>query len=756
MAESFEVRVGDKVLPPVLKPTTILQSEALHQYVLETSVHPREPEALKELRQLTATHPWTGLAAGADEMQFLRMLLKLMNAKKTLEIGVFTGYSLLSTALSLPHDGEIIAIDTNRKNFELGLPVFKKAGVAHKIEFREGLALPILDEMMEEEKYKGWFDFVFVDADKSNYHERVIDGEGGGHGRSRDAIVEFNAYLAADPRVEICHLTISDGFTLCPGDDALFVLLFTTLHSPRQPTCLFLLCRAFLCFALPHTGVRGQPRTAFSWAAPILYCEFYRSLVSSLDHCAQLQLLHLQVGVLLEIVGAAVSNAAYTAASALLKRFWSLKSTTKTAVSGHRPLMKFESGCTVETVFDGSKLGIEPYSVEVTQSGELLLLDSVNSNLYRIPLPLSRYSRPKLIAGSPEGYVGHIDGRPREARMNHPKGFTVDERGNIYVADTMNMAVRKISDAGVTTIAGGKWSRGGHSDGPSEDAKFSNDFEVIFIASSCSLLVVDRGNQAIREIQLNFDDCAHQYETGFPLGIAVLLAAGFFGYMLALLQRWLGTMVSTQIEPTKASMSPYQKPIKPSIRPPLIPTGDEAVHVDEEGLFSLTGKLLLAIAEIFGAMFPIFKKRSKTKYHHHHHHQQQQQQQRANTWSVPESLAIPDDEIPPPLETRARTPRKTYAFMSKEPEKIHHIRHAPPYLMPQQQMQTQQVHQQQHLQQHRQFSPGTETYYGQSCKTTTNEIVFGAVQESDSKRRAVEMKAVNHGDHMYEQYRVHY
>ena len=57
-------------------------------------------------------------------------------------------------------------------------------------------------------------------------------------------------------------------------------------------------------------------------------------------------------------------------------------------------------------------------------------------------------SRPKLIAGSPEGYVGHVDGTPREARMNHPKGFTVDGRGNIYVADTMNMAIRKISDTG--------------------------------------------------------------------------------------------------------------------------------------------------------------------------------------------------------------------------------------------------------------------------------------------------------------------
>lgn len=56
--------------------------------------------------------------------------------------------------------------------------------------------------------------------------------------------------------------------------------------------------------------------------------------------------------------------------------------------------------------------------------------------------------RPKLVAGSTEGYTGHVDGRPREARMNHPKGLTVDDGGNIYVADTMNMVIRKISDEG--------------------------------------------------------------------------------------------------------------------------------------------------------------------------------------------------------------------------------------------------------------------------------------------------------------------
>uniref|UniRef100_A0A803L8C4 Uncharacterized protein n=1 Tax=Chenopodium quinoa TaxID=63459 RepID=A0A803L8C4_CHEQI len=164
-------------------------------------------------------------------------------------------------------------------------------------------------------------------------------------------------------------------------------------------------------------------------------------------------------------------------------------SSLSVAVSG-RSMMKFESGYLVETVFDGSKLGIEPYSVEVLPTGELLIVDSASSNLYRISSALSLYSRPKLVAGSPEGYSGHVDGKYREARLNHPKGVAVDDRGNIYVADTMDMAIRKICDTGVTTIAGGKWSnRGGHVDGPSDEAKFSNDFDVVYVGSSCSLLL---------------------------------------------------------------------------------------------------------------------------------------------------------------------------------------------------------------------------------------------------------------------------
>ncbi|KAL8540373.1 hypothetical protein ACS0TY_001833 [Phlomoides rotata] len=222
---------------------SLLQSDALYQYILETSVYPREPEAMKELREITAKHPWNLMTTSADEGQFLNMLLKLINAKNTMEIGVYTGYSLLATALALPDDGKILAMDINRENYELGLPIIEKAGLAHKIDFREGPALPVLDEMIKDGKYDGTFDFIYVDADKDNYlnyHKRLIDlvKVGGVIGYDntlwngsvvappdaplmeyiryyRDFVLELNKALAADPRIEICQLSVGDGITLC-------------------------------------------------------------------------------------------------------------------------------------------------------------------------------------------------------------------------------------------------------------------------------------------------------------------------------------------------------------------------------------------------------------------------------------------------------------------------------------------------------------------------------------------------------------
>ncbi|KAL5100529.1 hypothetical protein RYX36_004856 [Vicia faba] len=493
-----------------------------------------------------------------------------------------------------------------------------------------------------------------------------------------------------------------------------------------------------------------------------------------------------------KIVNGFLSNAV----PAFTKWVFSLKPTTKKAVAG-KSMMKFESGYTVETVFDGSKLGIEPYAVEVLSNGELLVLDSANSNIYKISSSLSLYSRPKLVAGSAEGYSGHVDGRLREARMNHPKGITVDDRGNIYVADIMNMAIRKISDSGVTTIAGGKLSRGGgHVDGPSEEAKFSNDFDVVYVGSSCSLLVIDRGNQAIREIQLRFDDCAYQYESGFPLGIAMLVGAGFFGYMLALLQRRLSTIVASQ-DVTHAegqvmsdiSPSPYQKPLK-YVRPPLIPSEDES-YKQEEGLFGSIGKLLTnagaSVVEIMG-----FKKKpqgyefqSQPLFH--------QPEKQVNGWPVQESFLIPNEDEPPSIDPRTPTPKKTYPFMSKDAEKMQQLWQGRAFyngwdgnLQQQQQQQQQpkhlysgwegdlQQHQQQQQQQqkhlyngwdgdlqhqqlqkhhfrHQYHSSVSHTYYEQS-REETNEIVFGAVQEQDKESAVI--KPLDYGDSLYDHHNM--
>ncbi|CAA0814154.1 NHL domain-containing protein [Striga hermonthica] len=437
--------------------------------------------------------------------------------------------------------------------------------------------------------------------------------------------------------------------------------------------------------------------------------------------------------------------------SMLMKWISSLKTTTKTAIAG-RPMMKFEGGYNVETVFDGSKLGIEPYSVEVLPDGDLLILDSANSNLYKISSSLSLYSRPRLVSGSPDGYAGHVDGRLREARLNHPKGVTVDDRGNIYIADTDNMAIRKISDTGVTTIAGGgkRGRGGGHVDGPSEDAKFSNDFDVVYLGSSCSLLVIDRGNKAIREIQLHFDDCAYQYGSGFPLGFAVLVAAGFFGYMLALLQRRVGSIVLPQNDYNGAmnegvSQGSYQKPLKSSMRQPLIPTEDYPEKQDETFFASLTrlmAQTMESTVEILSGFFPIFKRKPP---HPDPHHQYKQQIKYSNTWPVQESYVIPDEDEPPSIDTRTPTPKKTYAFMAKDSEKMQQLKQSRAFYSGwegdfQKQSKS---HQNQFM--YRSAPP--QTYYEQS-----SEIVFGAIQEQDKEGKSVVIKPLDH--HAYDNNKV--
>lgn len=222
----------------------ILTSPTLLQYIFETNAYPREHEQLKELREATIQKfpQWSVMTVPVDEGQLLSMLLKVMNAKKTLELGVFTGYSLLTTALALPDDGSIIAIDLNRETYDFGLEFIKKAGVDHKINFIQSNAFSALDELITD-KQEGSFDFVFVDANKEDYlryHELLLklvkiggiiaydntlwfgsvaisedDEVENCLRRNRKCLRELNSFLAADPRIESSLVSVGDGLTLC-------------------------------------------------------------------------------------------------------------------------------------------------------------------------------------------------------------------------------------------------------------------------------------------------------------------------------------------------------------------------------------------------------------------------------------------------------------------------------------------------------------------------------------------------------------
>jgi caffeoyl-CoA O-methyltransferase len=234
---------GDKPMYQNIAHKSLLRDDNLYEYILETSVYPREHKALQGLRLATEKHAWSILATSADEGQFLSLLMRLINAKNTIEIGVFTGYSLLSTALALPEDGKVIALDISRESYDIGAPFFEEAGVAHKIDFRQGPALDTLQTFVKEEKNHGFFDFIFVDADKDNYmnyHPLLLKlvrlGGVIGYDNTlwagsvanedeesmpdvvrfyKKYIIELNKFLASDSRLEISQLSIGDGITLC-------------------------------------------------------------------------------------------------------------------------------------------------------------------------------------------------------------------------------------------------------------------------------------------------------------------------------------------------------------------------------------------------------------------------------------------------------------------------------------------------------------------------------------------------------------
>jgi caffeoyl-CoA O-methyltransferase len=207
--------------------------ERLYRYLVEHSV--REPLVLRELREETAKLPMAGMQIGPDQGQFMALLVKLMGAKRCLEIGVFTGYSSLSVALALPPDGRIIACDVSEEWTAIARRYWEKAGVAHKIDLRLGQALTTLDALRSRDG-EGSFDFAFIDADKGNYlayYERCLtllrrggliavdntlwSGDVANPDNQKSDTVSlrrFNEALHRDERVDLAMLPVGDGLTL--------------------------------------------------------------------------------------------------------------------------------------------------------------------------------------------------------------------------------------------------------------------------------------------------------------------------------------------------------------------------------------------------------------------------------------------------------------------------------------------------------------------------------------------------------------
>jgi len=125
---------------------------------------PAQQKLIEATRQL----PMCIMLGAPDQLNLLQGFCIAIGAKKTLDIGVFTGYSAMTIALVLPDDGKVVACDINDENFKVGLPFIKEAGVDHKIDFRVGPAIDTLKKLIDNGESET-FDFSFIDADKENY-----------------------------------------------------------------------------------------------------------------------------------------------------------------------------------------------------------------------------------------------------------------------------------------------------------------------------------------------------------------------------------------------------------------------------------------------------------------------------------------------------------------------------------------------------------------------------------------------------------
>jgi predicted O-methyltransferase YrrM len=211
---------------------TLNLDDALIDYLQAHSL--REHPAQLALREATRGHRAAGMQISPEQGQFMALLVRLIGARRTIEVGVFTGYSALSVALALPQDGYLLACDISDDYTRIGRPFWDAAGVAHKIDLQLAPALQTLDAQLQSGQAAS-FDFAFIDADKVSYdayYERclqllrvggliaidnVLWGGAVAHPATDAdtvALQRLNDKLLRDQRVELSMLPIGDGLTL--------------------------------------------------------------------------------------------------------------------------------------------------------------------------------------------------------------------------------------------------------------------------------------------------------------------------------------------------------------------------------------------------------------------------------------------------------------------------------------------------------------------------------------------------------------
>jgi predicted O-methyltransferase YrrM len=211
---------------------TIPLTDALYDYMLAVSL--REPDVLRRLRQETAHHEMAECQIAPEQGQLMALLVKLIGARRTLEVGTFTGYSAAWVALALPADGQVIACDVSEEWTTIARRYWEQAGIAEKINLHLAPAAETLEELVQTGQENS-FDFAFIDADKPNYdvyYEQCLKlvRPGGliafdnmlrrgrvlqkARDKGTQTVQALNEKLHVDARVDISLVPIADGLTL--------------------------------------------------------------------------------------------------------------------------------------------------------------------------------------------------------------------------------------------------------------------------------------------------------------------------------------------------------------------------------------------------------------------------------------------------------------------------------------------------------------------------------------------------------------